>query len=399
MSVAQTTVEPCFGAGLSTRSNWSDAVAEACAQAAATLTAPADLAVAFLSPHHAEAAAAIAAELRTRLGARCLLGSTGVAIVGTGREVENQPALSVWGAQLPGVTLIPMQLQFAETPEGSSFLGFPDELLDGWPASTTLLLLADPWTFPADGLLARLNNEAPGLQIIGGMASGGMGPGENRLFAQEQVLTGGAVGVALHGPLRVNAVVSQGCRPIGRPMVITKSHQNIIESLGGRPALAQLQAIYAALSPDEQQLLRQGAHVGRVVNEYQSEFGRGDFLVRNVLDVEHESGAIAIGDFVRPGQTVQFHLRDAETADEDLRALLERAKSSVPNLKGGLLFTCNGRGTRLFGRPDHDAALVQQQLGSIPLAGFFAQGEIGPIGGKSFLHGFTASIALFSSLA
>jgi small ligand-binding sensory domain FIST len=204
--------------------------------------------------------------------------------------------------------------------------------------------------------------------------------------------------LALHvaGPVRLRTVVSQGCRPIGRPYVVTKAERNVIFELGGRPALVQLREIFAELPTREQQLVQQALHVGRVVSEYQDRFEQGDFLVRNVVGIDSTSGAIAIGDYIRAGQTVQFHIRDEEAADAELKQLLAKARaaSDAPPA-GGLLFTCNGRGTRMFSQPHHDAAAIAQACGPLPLAGFFAQGEIGPIGRQNFVHGFTASLALF----
>jgi small ligand-binding sensory domain FIST len=206
--------------------------------------------------------------------------------------------------------------------------------------------------------------------------------------------------VLVHGATRVRSVVSQGCRPIGRPLLVTKAEHNVILELGGRPALAQLQEVFESLTDDEQQMVRQGLHVGQVINEYQEQFGRGDFLIRNVQGADPQSGAIGIGDFVRVGQTVQFHVRDAATADEDLNAMLAAAKAGGSReLLAALLFTCNGRGTRLFDAADHDAGALARHWQGLPVAGFFAQGEIGPVGGKSFLHGFTASVALFETRA
>jgi small ligand-binding sensory domain FIST len=177
-------------------------------------------------------------------------------------------------------------------------------------------------------------------------------------------------------------------------MVVTKAEQNIISELGGKPALEQLRAVFRTLAPEEEEMVQRGLHVGRAISEYRDHFGRGDFLVRNVVGADPQSGAIGIGDLVRTGQTVQFHVRDARTADEDLRELLAAGDRNRPPL-GALLFTCNGRGTRLFPAPHHDAQAVRQAFGEVPVAGLFAQGEIGPIGGQNFLHGFTASIALF----
>jgi small ligand-binding sensory domain FIST len=258
------------------------------------------------------------------------------------------------------------------------------------------LVLGEPFTFPADLLLEQMNDRHPGVPVIGGMASGGAMPGEHRLLFGPEALVDGAVAVLLDGPIRVRPLVSQGCRPIGKHFVITKAERNVIHELGGKPALVQLQAVFAELPTREQELVNQGLHVGRVVSEYQDRFEQGDFLVRNVIGADPESGAVAIGDYVRVGQTVQFHIRDWQTADADLRQLLAASqKRSTSPPDGALLFTCNGRGTRLFPEPHHDALTIRSALGDIALAGFFAQGELGPVGGKNFVHGFTASMALF----
>lgn len=384
-----------FAAALSTSPDSHDAVSRVAREAADALGAPPDLAIAFFSNVHAVEAERLAAQLSDTLAPGCLLGCTGEAIVAGPREIETEPAIALWLAAMPGVSLHPFHLQFERTPEGGTLVGWPDALTGTWPEGATLILLGEPYTFPADWLLERLNDDRPGVPVLGGMASGGHAPGENRLLFGRQAPREGAVGVMIHGSVRIRAMVSQGCRPIGRHYVITRAEQNIILELGGRPPLAVLEEMFESLPHSDQQLARHGLHVGRVINEYQDHFERGDFLVRNCLGADRDTGALAIGDYVRPGQTVQFHVRDAGTADEDLRALLARAKSAG-EAQGALLFTCNGRGTRLFDRPDHDAAVLAELLGGLPVAGFFAQGEMGPIGGKNFLHGFTASAALFS---
>jgi small ligand-binding sensory domain FIST len=262
-------------------------------------------------------------------------------------------------------------------------------------------LLGDPFTFPADRFLKQVNQEAPGFRMVGGMASAGHEPGSNRLVLNGEVFEDGAVGLVVDGPLIVRTIVSQGCRPIGRPLIVTKVDRNIIRELGRRPALEVLREIFEGLSEDEQAQVQDGLHLGRVINEYQERFERGDFLVRNVLGADEEGG-IAINDFVRVGQTVQFHVRDAETADEDLRGLLDAERGQRPEARprGALLFSCNGRGSRLFAGPNHDVGLIHAVLDkNLPVAGFFAMGEIGPVGGQNFLHGFTASIVLFEEPA
>lgn len=388
-----------FAASLSTESDTVRAIDAVTHRVAAQLDGRADLAVVFFSPHHVPQAALLAGKICDSLQTECLIGSTGEAIVGTGVEIEGEPAISLWAARLPGAQLVPMHLEFRPA-EGGTFIGWPDRLSGEWPSGSTLLLVGEPFSFPADVLLSRLNEDRPLLPAVGGMASGGFGPGENRLLFGRQVLRSGAAAVLLHGPFQVRTVVSQGCRPIGRPMVVTKAEKNLIAELGGKPALEQLREAFGALGPEEQQMAQHGLHVGRAISEYRDHFGRGDFLIRNVVGADPKSGAIAIGDFVRPGQTVQFHLRDARTADEDLRELLKSAHGQATSAPAGaLVFTCNGRGTRLFPEPHHDAQAVQQIFGDLPVAGLFAQGEIGPIGGENFLHGFTASIALFEPQA
>jgi small ligand-binding sensory domain FIST len=228
------------------------------------------------------------------------------------------------------------------------------------------------------------------------MASSAAAPGENRLFFGPNAVEQGAVAVILDGDVTVKAVVSQGCRPIGKHFVVTKSEGNVIHELGGKPALLQLKSIFDTLPTTEQRLVESGLHLGRVVNEYQDQFEQGDFLVRNVMGIDPNTGSVAVGDFFRPGQTVQFHVRDQNSADSEMRSLLAQVRDD-PNANpgGGLLFTCNGRGTRLFSEPDHDASVIKDTLGAIPVSGFFAAGELGPIGGKNFMHGFTASVVLF----
>lgn len=356
---------------------------------------PADLALAFVSAGHAGGLGRLAATVNQRGVGRHVLGCTGESIVGLGREIEAGPAVSLWSIRFPGgVRLRPIRLEF------------DGHLFEGWPADPgepktgedrALVLLGDPFSFPADHWLKDPGLESSNLRVVGGMASGGQVPGSNRLVLDGRTFKDGAVGVLIDGPVSVRTVVSQGCRPVGRPMIITKADDNLILELGRRPALEVLQETFANLDPAEQDLARQGLHVGRVINEYQDTFGRGDFLVRNLIGAD-ASGALAVTDLVRVGQTVQFHVRDAETADEDLRLLL-RSELGGSTPAGALLFSCNGRGTRLFPEPDHDALALVDAAGPIPVAGFFAMGEIGPVGGQNFLHGFTASIAMFSPKA
>jgi len=228
------------------------------------------------------------------------------------------------------------------------------------------------------------------------MASSAERPGENALLLNGDLWEEGVVGIRIAGPIRVETVVSQGCRPIGETLLITKAEGNMLHSLGGRNALEVTQEILETLRPEEQELIRkEGLFLGIVVNEYQPAFERGDFLVRSIRGADPNNGALAVGENVRAGQTIQFHIRDARTADEDLRLLMARAAEDETAPTGGLLFSCNGRGVRMFDLPNHDVRGVLEAIPETPLAGFFAAGELGPIGGKNFLHSHTASIAIF----
>jgi small ligand-binding sensory domain FIST len=386
-----------FAAALSIQGQTDRALDEVCAEVQRRFFDKPDFAVLFFSPHHADKASTLAGTIRTRLNPRCLLGCVGESIIGNDREIEQRPALSLWVARWTRpVDLAPFSLALEQTADGRSLLGWPDALVGANPAQTAVLLLGDPYTFPADLFLAEMNAVHRGVRVLGGMASGMRGPGQTRLLLDDRCHEAGAVGVLLRGHFGLRSIVSQGCRPIGRALVITRGQKNVIQELGGRPVLTQLQEMWQEMTPAEQELFQEGPHLGMVINEYQGEFQRGDFLVRNILGLDQETGSLAINDRVRVGQTVQFHIRDAATADEDLHALLQldmQAHERGPT--GALVFSCNGRGTRLFPEPHHDARAVRGEVGEVPLAGFFAQGELGPIGNQNFIHGFTACVALF----
>jgi small ligand-binding sensory domain FIST len=256
-----------------------------------------------------------------------------------------------------------------------------------------MVVLADPFTFPTDLLLRRIEEDHRGLPLAGGMAMASTTAGQNRLVVGDEVVSGGAVGVVLGPTVSVATLVSQGCRPVGNPFVVTKAEGDVVYELAGRPALERLGDIAEAMPEEERLMLYHGVHLGRVIDERKAEFGRGDFLIRAVMGGDQQSGAIQVGDQIEVGSTTQFQIRDADAADEDLRQLVAGADAQA-----ALLFTCNGRGTRLFGpdRPDHDATVLTDGLGGAPVAGMFCAGEIGPVGGRNFIHGFTASVLLIS---
>jgi small ligand-binding sensory domain FIST len=361
-------------------------------QARASLGAASpSFAVVFASPHFLASAEALVATVAEETGPIPLIGCVAESVIGGIREVESDPAVTLWlAADLGPVETFAMD--FVQTSGGGAYGGyrFPPE------ASGVHLMICDPFTFPVEDLLVHLNEHVPGAVVMGGVASGGLQQRQTRLFLDGRVLSHGAVGAYLPGT-EIHPLVSQGCRPIGNPYTITQAEGNVIYQLGGLPPLTRLQKLARALPDRDRELLTQGLHVGKVINEYRAEWHQGDFLIRGVIGVDPDSGAVVVGDDVEVGETVQFHVRDAESADEDLRRALERERAALGDhgAAGALLFTCNGRGSRLFAGPDHDARLLAKTLGEIPVAGFFCAGELGPVGGQNFLHGFTASIALF----
>jgi small ligand-binding sensory domain FIST len=352
-----------------------------------------DLAFVFFSVHHSEKAQIISAMLRQELSLEVCLGCSGEGIIAGSEEVETAAALTLWVACLPHVRMTPLRLEFSETQDQIQMAGWPE------PCSqpSTFILLADPFTTPVHDVLSVMADRYPNGKAVGGLAGGGHGAGENRLIKDAEVYNGGLVGVQLSGPIDIRTVISQGCCPIGERYVVTKADHNLVYELGGQPALQRLQEVFETLEGPQRRAAHRALHIGIAIDEHRNRFERGDFLVRNLVGADQQAGAIAIGDLVQEGQTVQFQLRDAKSASDDLHVLLaaNRVKHKNPPL-GALLFSCCGRGEGLFGYAHHDSTVVQERIGQIPVSGFFAQGEIGPVGERNFLHGYTASVAIFS---
>ena len=374
-----------FAAALSEHPVAAEAVGEVLGSIVEQCGVEPDLVVVFASAAHVEFLGEISSAIRKVLRPGVLVGSAASAVVGGGREVEDVPALSVWAAWSRPVR--PVRLWTRREDDVISIEGVPADL----PDDATVLLLADPFSFPADGLADQLAAVRPDVTVVGGLASAAAAPGGNALVLDDTVHRDGAVGVVIGRDQLVGPVVSQGCRPIGAPLVVTGSDRNFLLEIAGRPALERLTGLAADLPPDERVMLSRGVHLGVAIDEARHEFGRGDFLVRNILGADKDKGVLAVGDHVPVGTTVQFHVRDAESADEDLHDLLTGVTGDA-----ALLFTCNGRGSRLFGVDDHDAGAVVDHLGTRAVAGMFCAGELGPVGGRSFLHGFTASVLIFT---
>jgi small ligand-binding sensory domain FIST len=375
-----------------------EAAAEAADRARAGLDPPCDLAVVFASGEHLGMAKWLLSEVHERLDPRALIGCGAGATVAGGRQFEDEPGVVVWAASLPGAELETMHVTAEREAQGFRLLGMPESLtaVADEEASTdeAVLALCDPFSFPAEELLAALARTRPHVPVLGGLASASFAGGA-MLMHDGDVQTEGAVAVRLRGA-EVLPCVSQGASPVGPEMTITSAEANVIGQLAGKPAMERLGEVIAALPDDQRTLASSGVLIGLVIDENRPEYERGDFLVRPIIGADRESGAIAIGESVRVGQTVRLHVRDAASADDDLREALRIQAQALGSdgAAGALLFTCNGRGSHMFEVPDHDAAALQDALG-VPTAGFFCAGEIGPVGGRNFLHGFTATMAVF----
>ncbi len=369
-----------WSSAVSTAPLLADAVAEATARVRRELgdVAP-DFAVVFVSPHHEASYDAVPELVRAGLECRTLLGCSAGGVIGGGHEVEDAPGLSLTAAMLPGVRLTPFHTSEPEPPRIAA-----DD-----PAQ--FVICPEPFSFDAESFVHALDRAHPGSTVIGGVASGARHPGENALFLDGAVHRDGLVGVALAGDVVIDTIVAQGCRQIGEPMFVTRCERNLLQEIDGRSPAAVLADLHRRATPRDRELFRSSLFLGIVMRE-QQEYHQGDFLIRNVLGLDGKTGAVAVGALLRPGMVVQFHLRDARTSAEDLDAMLGRYRGTPA---GSLLFSCLGRGTHLYGRPDHDTDAVRRHLGEVPLGGFFCNGEIGPVQGTTFLHGYTSAFGLF----
>ena len=389
-----------WSSAVSDSPSFTEAVTQASDQILANLDGKhPDLAVVFISSHHMPSYVVAPELLAETLGAKVLIGCSAAGVIGGGQEVERRPGIAISAAILPGVELSPFHLNQDELPS-------PDAGPEEWQAllgiraedCPAIMLLPDPFTLRSDHLLAGLDFAYPSTVKIGGLASGGGQPGANALFINDRSVRSGAVGVAFSGDLEVETIVAQGCRPIGEPLVVTESEINVISKLGDQTPLEVLRDLFETAETREKRLIRRSLQIGIIMDRLAQNSSEGEFLIRNVLGADEEDGTLAVGELVQEGQVVQFFVRDAQAADEDLRLMLEEY---IDNLDEGdipasaLLFSCIGRGQYLYGSPDHDTSVFTDIVADIPIAGFFSNGEIGPLGDQTFLHGYSASFALF----
>jgi small ligand-binding sensory domain FIST len=368
-----------------------EAFTDAARDAAAGLAGePCDLCFVFAGAPHLGRGKWILSTVHEHLEPRHLIGCGAGGVVGGGREIEEGAAAVVWAASMPEAQVATHHFETEQAAEGFEATGLPEPEALG----EAMVVLADPYSFSTEALLERVRELRPGLPILGGVASAAAA-GSASLFRDGDVLAGGAVACSMAG-VPVLACVSQGAAPVGPEMTITAAEGNVIGELASRPAIERLREALTELDAREQQLAASGLMLGIVIDENKPEYERGDFLVRPIIGVDSDSGGLAIGERIRVGQTVRMQIRDGASADEDLRDALRAQAQALGDVRpaGALLFTCNGRGSHMFDTPDHDATAIEDALGA-PAGGFFCAGEIGPVGGRNFLHGFTATMAVF----
>ncbi|MEO1696082.1 MAG: FIST N-terminal domain-containing protein [Planctomycetota bacterium] len=355
-----------------------------------------DLLVAFATHHYGGDLPRLGGELREGTGAAGLIGCTGAWTIGSGEELETSPGVSVLAASLPDTRIAQVRIRPPED-GGAETLDFP--LPD--PATSSVLVFADPFSFPTTAWLrAYAESDACAAPLVGGLASGGVAPGQNVLWMGSEPYTNSAVALVLEGATRLEPVVSQGCRPIGPPLVVTGIEGTAVTRIGGEPAAKAFMSALEGLAPEERSLFEAGALVGRAVDAARTEERAGELIVRPLLGLDPRTHAVHVADEgLRRGVTLRIMVRDAASASSELDAVLKSARESeAERAFGGLLVTCNGRGRGMFERENADAELFARHFGSgFPLAGFSASGEIGPVGRTPFLHGFTASGALFTT--
>lgn len=388
---------------LSTRHSLEAAVTDVVERAVSSLTAPPDLGLVFISSAFTSEYSRLLPLLAEKLSVPVLIGCSGGGVIGTTvsgqtQELEAEPAISLTLAHLPGVKVQVFHIIAEELPDLDSP---PDAWLDliGVPPSPTpqFILLSSSFSSGINDLLQGLDFAYPGSVIVGGQASGGGMGGRIALFCNDRLYRDGTVGIALSGNIVMETIVAQGCRPIGKPLQVTKADRNIILELDEQVPLIVLRDLIANLSEKEKTLAQHSLFVGVAMDEFKLSLQQGDFLIRGILGVDPTAGAIAIGDRVRPGQRLQFHLRDAEASAEDLELLLQsyqHQRNSEPSAVAALMFACLGRGEGLYGKPNFDSELFRRYLQDIPVGGFFCGGEIGPVGGRTFLHAYTSAFGI-----
>jgi small ligand-binding sensory domain FIST len=356
-----------------------------------------NLVLAFVGSDFADSYSVLPNMVADEFPSAVFIGCSGNGVIGNAKEIEHRPGFSLSAAVLPDVAIQSFHVMDGDLPDGDDSPHKWEELI-GVKATEkpNFIILADPFSTRGQNLVKGLDYAFPGSTAIGGIASGGHQPGENTLFLNQKHVAEGIVGVALHGNVRIDTIVAQGCRPVGDLMRITKCDRNILEELDGQNPFEILGELYSELSEEDRKLFQNSLFLGVVMDHFEDEPAIGDFLIRNVLGADQEKGIISIGEMLQEGQTVQFHLRDSQTSSENLTKMLQSYDNNLTNEEGAgaLLFSCLGRGSYLYGKPDHDTNLFVERLGDLPLTGFFCNGEIGPVGESTYIHGYTSAFGI-----
>ena len=374
------------------------AALDASARLRSELDTDPDLAIVFASGHHASSCDIIGSTLSRELGGAILIGCSGQSVIGGGQELESRPGLALMGATLPGVAIHPFGLDAEGLPPLDAVPAVWHERIGVDPgAGPHFLLLADSFGFDAEHFIRGMDQAYPASIKVGGMASGGQQPGQHALWLGAETRRSGLVGVGLSGNLVIDPVVAQGCRPVGVPLFVTHCQDNVLQRLDGQPPVELVEELFEAASASDRELFRNSLFLGLEMQSDQGEYAQGDFLIRNIIGIDPDDGALAIAAPLRPSQVVQFHLRDAKASAEDLERCLNRYSVEVgaSKARGALLFSCLGRGVGLYGSRDHDSRAFYSRVGEVPLTGFFCNGEIGPVRTQTFLHGYTSAFAIF----
>lgn len=359
-----------------------------------------DLMLVFVHKAHRAAWRSLPDLLAERFPSGEIVGCSGGGTLGSGQEIEGKASLAVLAASLPSVDLFPFSIDSEEEAPTDAKEYWTSKIRIGPAERAMIVVFPDPFSCDAESLVSDLDLVFPNATVIGGLASGGQLMGRNLLIGGGQTQSAGAVGVAFAGNIIIDTIVAQGCRPIGNPMFVTSCDGQLVFELDGRPPAEALAELFGALSERDQELLQYSLFLGLVMREGRAQYDRGDFLIRNVLGLDSETGALIISaDAFRDGQVVQFHVRDGEASSEDLTQLLASYAASHPDPpEGAILFSCLGRGESLYGTGDHDSTALLDAVGQVPLGGFFCNGEIGPVQGTTYVHGYTSVIGLFRSL-
>ncbi len=360
-----------------------------------------DLVIAFVTSAFGAEQVSLRRLVQTRWNDALLFGCCASGVIGAGREVEQETAVAISAAILPGVELTPSHVEISDLPPQFAERAAWESALHVKAARhPQFLLITDPFTFSAEEVLPGLDRAFPGSVKIGGLASGGRQPGSNLLYLDHNTYRSGAIFLAFSGNIQVDSIVAQGCRPIGDPMFVTACHGNLLRELDGHAPRDVLTALFDNLSPRDRELVGHSLSIGLAMPGQGPSMQPGDFLIRNVLGMDPQTGSLWVGAKLEANSIVQFHVRDALSSAQDLERALSRYRSEhYATPAGALLFSCVGRGSGFYGSPDHDSNALRRSLGDLPIAGFFCSGEIGPVQGFTQVHGYTSAVALISPKA